>query len=250
MSDKTIYIFDMDDTLLTTPTFADFVKTDEHHIVDISGDFNEYFIKLKGLFSILFSKEVYFVRSRDYIVVYDFKTKSPLGSEYIGYFQDLDKDKIQAAGFKTSVLKELPRMFDVKGGMLILQPFPGFHGDPKTLGNSINEEVYSFYKNAANKAILTGRDEKLRPDITKRLSELGIELPNYGLFLYSGHMGVSMFKIQVIEDLIRKNGWTEVHFFEDRKDWLDKAAEHVHTVFPNVLFHKHFITNVKNSLSL
>lgn len=248
---KVIHVFDMDDTLLSTPTFSNFVKTDKNGVVDISDSFSEYFQKIKNYIYILFSKEIYFVKQGDFIVVYDNKTKSPIGDEFYGFIQDLTPEQIEAANLKKSALNALKRAFKVKDGHIVLESFPGFHSDPKTIGKNWNNEVIIDYNNAMNKMILTGRDEKLRSNIESRLESLGIEKPNYGLMLYpGGSAGVKQFKIDTILDSIKNEGWDEVHFYEDHKDWLDAAKEAVETTYPNVRFVPHYITNIKDSLSL
>ncbi len=248
---KQIRIFDLDDTLLGTPNFADFVDTDEKNTVDISGNFSPYIKKIKNYIYIIFSKEIYFVKQGDFIVVYDTKTNTPLGEEFYSFIQDLTLDQIESFNLKKSALKELLRAFKMHNGHLVLSSFPGFHSDPQTIGKYINNEVIDDYKTTMNKMILTGRDENLRKEIEQRLQDLGIEKPNYGLMLFpGGSVGIQQFKINTILDSIRKENWEEVHFYEDRKDWLDAAKNAVESTFPDVKFVPHYITNIKDSLSL
>ncbi len=99
--------------------------------------------------------------------------------------------------------------------------------------------------------ILTGRNEKMRQDIVNRFRELNIPLPNYGLHLFpGGNQGISIYKSKVIEDSIEKNDWEEIHYFEDREDWLNQAATTISEKFPNVKFHKHHIMDIKSKLTL
>jgi hypothetical protein len=246
-----ISIFDLDDTLLGTPTFSEFVDTDKDNVVDISGNFSPYLKKIKNYIYIIFSKEIYFVKQGDFIVVYDVKTNSPLGDQFYGFIQDLTPDQIESFNLKKSALKELLKAFKMHNGHLTLSSFPGFHSDPKTIGKYTNNEVINDYNNATNKMILTGRDENLRTEISQRLQDLGVEKPNYGLMLYpGGSTGIQQFKINAILDSIRSEGWEEVHFYEDRKDWLDAARNAVESTFPNVIFVPHYITNIKDSQSL
>lgn len=248
---KVIHVFDMDDTLLSTPTFSEFVNADKDGVVDISGNFSQYLQKIKNYIYILFSKEIYFVKQGDFIVVYDNKTKKPIGNEFYDFIQDLTPEQIDIANLKKGALKELLRAFKVKDGHVVLESFPGFHSDPTTIGKNSNNEVIMDYNNAMNKMILTGRDEKLRSNIETRLEDLGIEKPNYGLMLYpGGSAGIKQFKIDTILNSIKNEGWDEVHFYEDRKDWLDSAKEAVELTYPNVRFVSHYITNIKDSLSL
>ena len=74
--------------------------------------------------------------------------------------------------------------------------------------------------------ILTGRDEQLRSQIEENLRELGVEYPNYGLKLFKqGRDSIKQFKTDTILKSISENNWKEVHFYEDRQDWLNFAAE-------------------------
>ena len=90
--------------------------------------------------------------------------------------------------------------------------------------------------------IVTGRNEKMRPEIVQNFKNLKIPMPNFGLYLFTGgNVGISAYKIKVIEDSIINNQWDEVHFFEDRKDWLDNAESEILKKFPYIVFKKHLI---------
>jgi len=86
--------------------------------------------------------------------------------------------------------------------------------------------------------------------IAKRLKELSLEYPNFGLMLYSGEGGISTFKSKAIENIVKKNGLSEVHYYEDREDWLNAAESYLQKVLPKVKFHGHLIANVKNERHL
>ena len=91
----------------------------------------------------------------------------------------------------------------------------------------------------------------MREDVEKNMENLGMQMPNYGLHLFpGGGKAISEYKIKVIEDSIIANGWEEVHFFDDRLDWLTKASDEITTMFPNIKFYKHFVNNIKSKLSL
>ena len=98
---------------------------------------------------------------------------------------------------------------------------------------------------------VNGRSEKMRQDIEKKLKELGLGVPNYGLHLFSGgNKSISDYKVKVMEDSIIANGWSEIHFFEDKEDWLEKASVEIVNKFPGIKFHKHLVTNIKSKLTL
>ena len=259
MEDKTLYVFDFDGTLMSMDPFSNFVDSDNNGIVDTSDKSEEdtsikgpeyesrksarkYFIKIKGLFSILFSKEVYFVAQKDGdIVIYDHKSKSPLSKDYLGYIDDINGEKAKSYGIDAQTIRELPRMFKPVGDHIIVEPFSGYHSEPSTIGSTLNEDVYTVYEKVKNKMILTGRKENLRADLEKRLRFLDVQYPNCGLYMYTGNDGISKFKNLSIENSIVKNNWTEVHFFEDKQSWLDSAQLYIGEKFPNIRFIPHLI---------
>jgi hypothetical protein len=229
--EKTLHVFDMDDSLLETPTMADFVGVENGGYIDSSVYFPEYFTKVKSAFWDVLSKEVNFMRMHDYVVPINTATGKYFDEDSIKYFTD-NKHK---------------RMFEIKNGVLVISSFPGFHSDPNTIGAVKNDPVVKDYMNAENKMVLTGRDTGLRDVIFKRFEELGIEEPNYGLVTYkSGRLSIGQFKVQAICQSIKEFGWDTVHFYEDRKDWLESAMAAVAELFPGVTFYPHLITNVKD----
>jgi len=233
--EKVIHIFDMDDTVLETPTFADFVGAKNGEFIDINKFYPDYFEKIKSTFTEILSVDVDFMRMHDFVV--------PINKENNKYF---DGDLVS-----NFIDKKHKRMFENHKGVLVLRPFPGFHADPDTLGATINTPVYKDYINAENKMILTGRDDKLANLILQRFDELEIEHPNYGLKTFTpGRLSIEQFKIQTICKSIQEFGWTVVHFYEDRKDWLLNAMAAVTELFPGVTFHPHLITNVKDKMKI
>lgn len=232
---KTIHIFDMDDTLFETPKFTDFVGVEGNGVIDHTKHFPDYFRKVKGAFLDKVSKEVYFIKQGDFVIPINKATGKPFSGDYIEYFTD----------------KKFKRMFDVHDDTLIIKSFPGFHSSPETLGNIMNSDVIHDYKGASNKMIITGRDEELRPFILEIFKELKLDLPNYGLILYQrGPQSIKDFKTDVILKTIESNGWEEVHFYEDRSDWLYHAEGAVKEKFPNVRFVPHLITNIKEKMKM
>ena len=230
---KKIGIFDLDDTLTVTKAFVEFLNTKSGELIDIRENHFDYFKKIKALFWDKLSKPVMFRRDGDFVVAVnpDEGNKAYDGS-YMDYFSD-DKKAL--------------KMFEVKNDTLVIRSFPGFHSDPQTIGAEINESIYDEYKKFENKMILTGRDEKLRSKLEDNLKELGVEFPNYGFELFpGGSVGIKVWKSEVILKSIEENQWEEVHYFEDRQDWLNAAEGRVKERFPNVKFVAHFVSNVKD----
>lgn len=232
---KEIHIFDLDDTLLETPTFSDFVGANHNDVIDSNTIFPEYFTKIKSIFLNDLAKEVIFLRLNDFVVPVDVKTKEPFPFEKIQYVKD----------------SKYKRFFEEKDGIIVIGSFPGFHGDINTLGKIINEPVIQIYKNVQNKMILTGRSDKLHDHITDRLNFLGIELPNFGIktFKMDSH-GIQAYKIRTIASSIQENEWEVVHFYEDNKSWLFNTKKTIEELFPSIEFIPQFITNVKDKLKL
>lgn len=232
--EKILHVFDMDDTLFETPTFADFFSEKDGENIDIEKIYPNQFLKVKSTFWDVLSKDVYFKRSGDFIVPINKETNKPFGGELIDYFNT----------------KDLKKMFLIKNNILVLNAFNGFHSDPSTLGWIVNNPVFNDYVNAKNKMILTGRDESMRSKIMYILKFIGMEFPNYGLKLFQGKGNIEQYKINEILQSIQKHGWEIVHFYEDRLDWLSAAEKAVSETFPEVTFIAHPITNVKNKRSL
>lgn len=248
---KEIKIFDLDDTLVKSILLSDLLNVENGEIKTTDENIRKHIEKLKGIFSSLLFKEICFEKSGDFIVIMDCGTKKAFGSEQLDYIQDLTPEQLLKAGLKNSTKKDLLRAIGEESGVLVLKPFPGFYDVKETIGTIINPEVLPIYKSAKNKMILTGRSEKMRQDIEERLKELGLGTPNYGLHLFpGGSKGIADYKVKVIKDTIVANGWTEIHFFEDRSDWLEKAAIEIENEFPNIKFHKHLVTNIKSKLTL
>jgi hypothetical protein len=225
----------MDDTLFETPKFTDFVGVSGNGIIDDSKNFPDYFKKIKTAFLDKMSKEVYFMKQGDFVIPANKANDKPFPSDFIEYFSE----------------NKFKRMFDVHNGIIVIKSFPGFHSSPETLGSIMNSEVINQYKKAKNKMIVTGRDEALRQFILDIFKNIDLELPNYGLILYqNGRQSIKDFKTQIILDTIEANGWDEVHFYEDRSDWLYHAEGAVKEKYPEVKFIPHLITNIKEKMKM
>lgn len=235
MNMKTIHIFDMDDTLFETPRFTDFVGVSGNGLIDDTKYFPDYFKKIRAAFLDKMSKEVYFVKQGDFVLPINKANDKPFAGDFIEYFED----------------KKYKRIFEVHNDVIIIKSFPGFHSNPDTLGTIMNSDVIKDYKKVNNKMIVTGRDENLRQNILNIFKELNLELPNFGLILYQkGNQSIKDFKTQIILDSIEANGWEEVHFYEDRPDWLYHAEGAVKEKYPMVKFIPHLITNIKEKMKM
>ena len=243
--EKEVFIFDLDDTLLETPTFVSFLE-EENGIIKLDGDYLSFFLSVKSKFIKLFSIDILFRKEGDFILICDSKTNQHLGEDIYKKIINLNLNDFLNSDLKKRDFKSFSRMIELKEGKLILTTFQGFHSDPKTIGKKINNAVIDFYLNSLNKIILTGRGEKLRLEIEDRLMELELKNPNFGLFLFpGGENTIEDFKINTIINSIEENNWEIVHFFEDNKKWLEATENAVKIRFPKVKFLSHYIDNVK-----
>lgn len=259
---KAVHIFDMDDTLLLTPTFASFTETtNDGKIIyqDKNDTVSEFLKKLKSVFLIMFSKDVDFYKKRDYITVFDSQNKKPL---YYDTFFDFLNSKIKETenvkdpekfkkifGFPKRDISLLMRSLDNKEGYLIISQISDFFTNPDTIGVINNSELIDVYNNAKNKMILTGRREELRKDIENKLKKANIQFPNLGLFLYTQNNenpSIKEYKANVVINSVINYNWDEIHFYEDNETWLSYIKESVLKKFPNVKFIDHHIQNLTN----
>ena len=88
----------------------------------------------------------------------------------------------------------------------------------------IHKNIVNIYNNAEYKAIITVRNEKIRIQTEQALKKLGIELPNCGLHMFS-RTAISMkskWKAQVLLDLYNEQGFTQIYYFDDNIKILKK----------------------------
>ena len=115
---KRLDIFDYDDTLTYTPTFAEYMDSDENGIIDlgVSGDKvqnKSQLRKSKHIFNMIFGKDVQFQVKGDFIIVIDARSGRPLPGAQLGIIQD----KIDEIVDQTPV-DEFNARFGVKRGEL------------------------------------------------------------------------------------------------------------------------------------
>ncbi len=235
---KEIHIFDLDNTLIANVPFSSFISdVSENNIINIeNSEFKDYFLSVKGVFWNEFSKNIVFKKSGDFIVILNADTLKPFDSLYYD---------------KLLTIKDQARNYDLHKGILTLEPYPDYHKNPLTIGADVNDEVLREYEKAKNKMILTGRQELLREALLRRLKQRNLPEPNFGLYMFpGGSESIKAWKSKVILQAIHNNDFTEVHFYEDRLDWLDFAKNAVNEHFPDVTFVAHLITNVKENYKL
>lgn len=252
---KEIHIFDLDDTLLITPTFADmFLRGGDERL-------DGFIEQVKRVFSLFMKKEVTLAVQGSFIVIKDAATDLNISSSDLNtmderlrfYELSLSPDEFKKQfGISKSSIKDIVKQLEGRDGSIIVRQVRGFHANPETIGSICNPEVEGAYHSAQNKMILTGRGEKLESIIEARLVELGLSYPNHGLYCYpeSSNSGIESFKISVIISTIEAEKWNKVSFYEDRLDWLEAAGNEVNAKYPDVEFIKRHISNVHAARSL
>lgn len=230
MNKKELKIFDMDRTLIDTPEFINFIDVQDGEFIDTKKYFPDHFKSIKTLFWDTLMKEVGFIKNGTYIVVINTKNK--------GTFDGMQLSNIQEKKPQASKYLEL---FD---DTIVVKHPAGFYTEPDTLGYVVNNPVFNEYKAAENKMILTGRGEKLRPNILKMLHFLNMEEPNQGLMLWPGSPKIIQWKADVILETAATKKWDIIHFYEDKEDWLNHAKVSMEQQYPEIKFMPHHIKTV------
>ena len=242
---KQISIFDFDSTLVSPPLFVTFLSFDSNGIVAIEGEYADYLNKIKSFFFIVFSKEIYFVVKETHLIIYDAQKKAPLESKYADFIIDMEPDKMVDFSLKSRDLKWIKRLLKNTQHGIEVEPPPGYYDSAKTIGHDIKPDVVRKYEEAKNKMIVTGRNEELRKELEGRLEKLGITYPNYGLYMYPGpgkNSGIKQYKVDVILDIIEKNGFETIQFYEDNLEWLNAVKAAALIRFPNLSFFAHHVS--------
>lgn len=242
---KILHIFDLDDTLLVTPTFASMMHS--------NSDLEEFLEHIQQTLFPFLGWDVSFEVKGDFIVLVDVAPAEVDKARQI-LLMDVDTPEVFKArfGVKRSSLKDVLGSLTDREGAIIVSRVRGFHANPDTIGRIKNDEVIEAYEAAEHKMIVTGRAVALKGHIEHAFGEMGLELPDQGLYCFdqSSHKTIVEFKASCILEAVGSGDWDEVHFYEDRLDWLDAVALAVSEKHPDVLFVPHHIRNVHVARSL
>ena len=100
------------------------------------------------------------------------------------------------------------------------------------------KELSLLYKSVKNKAIVTGRMNRIKDKIEKVLDSFGLEQPNYGLFCYPNRDEVSdrvaVWKAKTIVKIIKETGFKNVKFYDDNSKWVNRVTREVKKELPNI----------------
>jgi len=105
-------------------------------------------------------------------------------------------------------------------------------------------ELANKYKEVRNKAIVTARPEDIREKFTELLNDLGIEYPNYGLFMFPRTEGAGApgpWKAKTIIKLVEENpNFKHVYFYDDNPKVVNKVTREVTSYFGDSIDFKSF----------
>lgn len=100
------------------------------------------------------------------------------------------------------------------------------------------KELSTLYKSVKNKAIVTGRMNRIKGKIEKVLDDFGLDQPNYGLFCYPNRDEISdrvaVWKAKTIVNLIEETGFKNVKFYDDNSKWVNRVTREVKKELPNI----------------
>lgn len=200
IENKTLYVFDFDDTLMVTPRYED--------------------IAVKYLTENLTVKEL-LNRSVKRIGV----TKDQLKVQDRRIFiEDPDKQ------YKEE--KDWVR----KGNRLYLVQPDEFCYLDESLPTQVKELV-ELYKSVQDKCIVTARPQSMRNKIESVLKQFGLDNPKWGVHMCpNSRMNAGKWKGEKIVELVKLTGFNNVIFYDDNSKYIRGAKQVVSEKLPNLNF--------------
>ena len=203
LDSQTLYIFDLDQTLVESPSFEELAiqyLTENQNISD------------------LIKRSLYFVN----------RSKSDLRIENGRIYIEDPNQTIE------------PKGNWVRKGLRVYMVTPNvYHFLDISLPTKV-KELSEMYKKVQNKAIVTGRMVDLEEKVKESLTKFGLELPNYGLFCYPSKEQtsdrVAEWKAKTIVKLLKETGFLKAKFYDDKPKWVKKVRELVAQELPLVEF--------------
>ena len=195
----TLYVFDLDDTLVNTPEFEEFV------IEYLTEDLSIKEMVDKSIKDIRVSKS-------------DLKWKD--GRVYV----DDPSENIEVKGNW------------VRKGKRVYLMTPDIFGKTDLSLPTEVLDLADFYNSIENKCIVTARSEKIRNKIENSMRVLGLEYPKYGLHMYphENHYNVGGWKGEKIVELVERTGFNKVIFYDDNIKYLKGANKVIKSKLPNL----------------
>jgi hypothetical protein len=106
------------------------------------------------------------------------------------------------------------------------------------------KELSKLYDNVEDKCIVTARPEDMRSKILETMKILGLKIPKYGIHMFpkKGFNNSGIWKGEKIVELISKNGFKKAHFYDDNSKVVNRVKKIVTQKLPDVDFE---VTKVK-----
>ena len=101
------------------------------------------------------------------------------------------------------------------------------------------KKIVEVYNKVENRAIITSRNERLRKQTELALNNLGVKKPNVGLFMFPNNISITQtrWKANKLSELYNE-GFTEIHYFDDNMKVLKKIKSYLKKQKINITFYK------------
>jgi hypothetical protein len=127
-----------------------------------------------------------------------------------------------------------------KGDRVYITQSDAYYLTSESMPIGVHEKIVDIYNKAEYKAIVTSRRERLKKQTELALKNLGIKKPNYGLFMYPSDSLVFQAKWKAFKllDLYKKGDFTELHYFDDNIKVLKKIRRYLKKKDINITLYK------------
>lgn len=101
-----------------------------------------------------------------------------------------------------------------------------------------------LYKSVENKAIVTARPIDVKDKLIEVIDNLGLEQPNYGLYMFPRQVGAgnpASWKAKTVIEIIEQNSFKTIHFYDDNKKVLNKVTREVKDKLRDILFKSYLV---------
>ena len=200
IENKTLYVFDFDDTLMVTPRYEDIAVKYLTENLTVK-ELLDRAIKRIGV-------------TKDQLKVQDRRI----------FIEDPDKR------FKEE--KDWAR----KGNRLYLVQPDEFCYLDESLPTQVKDLV-ELYKSVQDKCIVTARPQSMRNKIESVLKQFGLDNPKWGVHMCpNSRMNAGKWKGEKIVELVKLTGFNNVIFYDDNSKYIRGAKQVVSEKLPNLNF--------------
>lgn len=185
---RILHAFDMDDTLIDSPQFSDFLRNGIPNVNTEMGKVIKNELSKYGL-------------SMDDATVED--------------------KRVTVDSFKA------PQDWEINSNGRSIMPKPSeFYKSKESLGTSPNPRIKKIFDESDNNCIITGRREEMRSLIEGYLYDMDV-YPNKGIYMCPDNIiesyDIAVWKSNVISNLLEI--YDEVHFYEDKRMWTNTVRD-------------------------